>query len=247
MKRTIAILTVALTLSMLTGTPQNAQAQQRQPQTQKAPPTQKGTVAEVKKKGRLTSLMIQSEGGGAPFEVLISPKIQFAVEAKGDLGFLRDRQIVSGTGTLTNQMLFVKNWTVHVGPLAKRTKPFVKEAPKRVGQSVNSYDLAGMIQSRQQDTRFKEYETLSLNIAQLKKAPVFIDKDATVTVSTTETDSIEEGTPVEYIQVPAAGGRLQVASLKVKLKEPLKSEEFFEEQESKSKSKSRRRTTSSSK
>ena len=245
MRRIIAILSVAYAIILLPGSGSEALGQQ--PRAQKAPPTQKGTVAEVKKKGRLTVLMIQSEGGGAPFEVVVTPKIQFAVEAKGDLGFLRDRQYVSGTGTLTNKMLFVKNWTVHVGPLAKRTKPFVKEAPKRVGQSVNSYDLYGMVQSRQQDAKFEEYETLSLNIAQLRKAPVsvYIDKDATVTVSTTETDDIEEGTPVEYIQVPAAGGRYQVASLKVKLKEPLKSEEFFKQDESKSKS--RRRTSSASK
>ena len=54
----------------------NRQPQQAQP---KAPPTQKGTVAEVKKKGRLTSLMILSEGGGAPFEVIVSPKVQFYI------------------------------------------------------------------------------------------------------------------------------------------------------------------------
>lgn len=243
MKLTTSLLITAIALTFLSQSAPDASAQQRQPQAQKAPPSLKGTVAEVKKKGRLTSLVILSEAGGDPFEVLVSPKIQFSVEAKGDLGFLRDRQIVTGTGTLTNQMLFVKKWTVHVGPLAKRTKPTVKKAPNRVGQSTSAYDIAGMVMSRQQDEKFADYETLTLNIAQLKKAPVYIDKDATVTVSTTETDLVEEGTPVEYIQVPAAGGRYVVAALRVLLKEELKSEEFFKEDDSKKKS-SRRRTTS---
>lgn len=244
MRRSVAILIAAYAVSMLPGSAQEAVAQlNQQAQPRKAPPTLKGTVAEVKKKGRLTSLMILSEGGGAPFEVIVSPKIQFSVEAKGDLGFLRDRQIVTGTGTLTNQMLFVKKWTVHVGPLAKRTKPSVKEAPKRVGQSLNSYDIAGMIMSRQQDEKFPDYETLTLNVAQLKKAPVYIDKGATVTVSTTATDTVEEGTPVEYVQVPAPGGRYRVAALRVLIKEPLKSEEFFKEDDSKKKKTSRRTST----
>jgi hypothetical protein len=244
MKLSTSILFAAFASSLLVGSTPDVQAQgNQQGKAQKPPPSLKGTVAEVKKKGRLTSLVIKSEAGGDPITVLISPKIQFSVEAKGDLGFLCDRQIVTGTGVLTNQMLFVKKWTVHVGPLAKRTKPRVAKAPNRIGQSTNAYDLAGMIMSRQQDEKFADYETLTLNVAQLKKAPVYIDKGATVTVSTTETDMIEEGTPVEYVQVPAAGGRVQIVAVRVLLKEALKSEEFFKEDDKKSKSK-RRRTTS---
>jgi len=244
MKLSTSILLAMFASILLMGSTPDVHAQgNQQRKAQKPPPSLKGTVVEVKKKGRLTSLVIKSEAGGDPITVLISPKIQFSVEAKGDLGFLRDRQIVSGTGVLTNQMLFVKKWTVHVGPLAKRTKPQVVKAPNRIGQSTNAYDLSGMIMSRQQDEKFAEYETLTLNVAQLKKAPVYIDKGATVTVSTTETDMIEEGTPVEYVQVPAAGGRFRIAAVRVLLKEVLKSEEFFKEDDKKSKSK-RRRTTS---
>lgn len=241
MKFSTTTLFAAIACALLLGSTRDAQAQQGQ--AQKPPPALKGTVAEVKQKGRLTTLVILSEAGGDPIEVLVSPKIQFSVEAKGDLGFLRDRQIVTGTGTLTNQMLFVKKWTVHVGPLAKRTKPAVTKAPNRIGQSTNAYDLSGMIMSRQQDEKFAEYETLTLNVAQLKKSPVYIDKGATVTVSTTDTDMIEEGTPVEYVQVAAAGGRYKIAAVRVLLKDALKSDEFFKEDDKKSKGK-RSRTTS---
>ena len=204
------------------------------------PTVTKGTVAEVIRKGRATSLMIMSEAGGDPISVPITPRIQFAVQAKGDLGFLTEKQVVSGKGTLTNKSLFVKAWTVHVGLSAKKIKPFVKESAKAIGQSRNSYDFAGTISSRQQDKDYPDFETVITNIRQLKNGPVYIDKGATVTVSMTETELVEEGAKVEFIANFLKGGRIQVVGLKVLLDKPLKSEEFFKESEKKS---TRRRTS----
>jgi hypothetical protein len=208
---------------------------------QQQPTVTKGTVAEVIRKGRATSLVILSEAGGDPITVPITPRLQFAVEAKGDLGFLAEKQVVSGKGTLTNKSLFVKNWTVHVGLSARKIKPFVKESAKAVGQSQNSYDFAGTVSSRQQDTDYPDYETLITNISQLKRGPIYIDKGATVTVSMTETERVEEGAKIEYIANFAKGGRVQVVGLRVLLDKPLKSEEFFKESEKKT---TRRRTSS---
>ena len=210
-------------------------------QVQEQPTITKGTVVEVVSKGRSTSLVILSEAGGDPITVPITPRIQFAVEAKGDLGFLAEKQVVSGKGTLTNKSLFVKGWTVHVGLAARKIKPFVKESAKAVGQSQNSYDFAGTISTRQQDTDYPEYETVVTNIVQLKRGPIYIDKDATVTVSMTETELVEEGAKVEFIAKYLNGGRVQVTALRVLLDKPLKAEEFFKKDESKS---TKRRTSS---
>ncbi|MDA0283061.1 MAG: hypothetical protein O3B13_12160 [Planctomycetota bacterium] len=193
----------------------------------------KGTVAEVIRKGRATSLVILSEAGGEPVTVPITPRLQFAVEAKGDSAFLAEKQVVSGTGTLTNKSLFVKNWTVYVGLAAKKIRPFAKQAGKAIGQSQNSYEIAGTVTSRQQDKDYPEYETLGTNIRELQNQPVYIDKGATVTVSMTETDLVEEGAKVEFVQLPAKGGRFQIVALKVLLEEPLKAEEFFKKDEKK--------------
>jgi hypothetical protein len=209
----------------------SAQFDQQKPQQ---PTVTKGTVAEVIRKGRATSLMILSEAGGDPIAVLITPRIQFAVQAKGDLGFLAEKQVVSGKGTLTNKSLFVKEWTVHVGLSAKKIKPFVKESAKAIGQSQNSYDFAGTITSRQQDKDYPDFETVITNVAQLKRGPIYIDKGATVTVSMTETELVEEGDKVEFIANLAKNGRLQITGLKVLLDNPLKAEEFFKEPEKKS-------------
>ena len=208
---------------------------------QQKPTVTKGTVAEVVRKGRATSLVILSEAGGDPITVPITPRLQFAVQAKGDLAFLAEKQVVSGKGTLTNKSLFVKQWTVHVGLSARKMKSFVKESAKATGQSQNSYDFAGTVSSRQQDKDYPDYETLITDIRQIKGKPIYIDKGATVTVSMTETELVEEGAKVEYIANFAKNGRVQIVGLKVLLDKPLKAEEFFKKSEKKT---TRRRVSS---
>lgn len=230
-----------LALSILAVVENQAAAQARQPQqgTTQQPQkpsylTSKGTLGEVKKKGRATVLVIIPEVGD-PLEVIVTPKIQFAVEAKGDEGFLREKQVVSGTGTLTNKLLFVKNWKVHVGLTARKMKSGIVKADKQIGQSVNSYILQGKVTKRQQDKDYPEYETLILNIRDLRGQPVYIDKNPTVTVSSSDAKMAKPGAPVEYYQVPSAGNRFKVIGVKVMLEDALKSAEFFAEEDKKKK------------
>ncbi|MDA0586457.1 MAG: hypothetical protein O2820_00440 [Planctomycetota bacterium] len=209
-----------------------AQATKKEAPNQEPPKpdyiTVKGTVVEINEKsGRVVSVDILGEGGGDPVTVAITPRIQFAVEGKGDDGFLRERVVVSGTGTLTNNLLFVKDWTVHLGVAARKLRSGVQKADKAIGQSVNSYFLQGPIKSRQQDKDYEEYETLTLTIPALKGQPVYIDKGASVTVRITDASAVEKGAPVELHQKPGRGGRLETIGLKVILEEPLKAEEYF--------------------
>lgn len=233
----LSVFSGALLVSMAT----DAFAQLDNKKGLQAPQITKGTVDDIIRKGRATSLVIKSEAGGNPITVPITPRLQFAVQAKGDDGFLTEKQVVSGTGTLTNELLFVKVWTVHVGLAARKVKPFVKKSGKTVGQSQNSYDFAGTISSRQQDKDYPDYQTLATNIRQLKGQPIYIDKGATVTVSMTETDLVEKGAKVEFIQQVLKNGRIQIVGLRVLLDKPLKAEEFL----NKDKPKTPRRKTSS--
>lgn len=218
-------------------------AQKKQATNQPPKPnyvTVKGTVVEInEKRGRVISLDILGEGGGDPVTVPITPKIQFAVEGKGDDGFLRERAVVSGTGTLTNNLLFVKSWTVHLGVAARRLPSGVKKADKSIGQSVNSYFVQGPVKSRQKDKAYEDYETLTLTIPALKGQPVYIDKGASVTVRITDASAVEKGASVEMYQQPGRGGRLQTVGLKVLLEEPLKAEEYFAKEDEKKKKKKR--------
>jgi hypothetical protein len=215
------------------GRPQQGQGAQQTP-PKPAYLTSKGTLGEVRKKGRTAVLVIVPEVG-EPIEVILTSKIHFEIEAKGDEGFLREKQIVSGTGTLTNKMLFVKNWKVHVGLSARKIKTGVVKAGKKIGQSVNAFHLTAMITKRQQDKDYPEYETLTLNLRELRGQPVYIDKNPTVTVSTTDTSMAKVGSPVEYYQVPAPGNRFKVIGVKIMLEDALKSEEYFAKTDKKKK------------
>ncbi len=240
----------AVALVLLVGARAEAQFGNQQRPNQRNQPQQpeitesKGTVAEVVKKGRSLTLMIKSEAGGAPIPVAITPRLNFAIEAKADDGFLRERQVVSGRGTLTNQALFVKNWTVHLGPTARRMRGGVQKAAKVIGESVNSYDVLGEIVTRQTDPDYPEYESLTLKVPALKGKPVYIDKGATVTASVPDTSKIAAGDECTITHTLAPNGQPVLLSLKVMLSEEMKSEDYFAKEDEKSTRTSRRRRPS---
>ena len=114
----------------------SAQAQNDNKSEEQAGPQKvSGIIGEVKRKGKAVSLVILSESGGEPITIPITPRVPFAIEAKGDLGFLQGKQVVSGTGTLTGGNLFVKKWTVHVGLAAKKMRPSVTKSASMTGIS----------------------------------------------------------------------------------------------------------------
>jgi hypothetical protein len=221
----------------------NQKNQPRQPEVTES----KGTIAEVVRKGRALTLMIKSEAGGEPIPVAITPRLQFALEAKADDGFLREKQVVSGRGVYTNESLFVKNWTVYLGPSARRMRGGVQKAEEVVGESVNSYDVLGPVVSRQQDTDYPEYQTLTLNVPALKGKPVYIDKGATVTARLEDTSKITAGNECKVTHTLAPNGLPVILGVKVMLDEELKAEDYFTEEEEKPSRTSRRRPSAAAK
>ncbi len=220
----------------------NNQQQQRGNQPKQPEITEtKSSIAEVVRKGRALTLMIKSELGGEPIPVAITPRLQFAIEANADDGFLREKQVVSGRGVLTNESLFVKEWTVYLGPNARRMRGGVQKAERVVGESVNSYDVLGPIVSRQQDTDYPEYETLTLNVPALKGKPVYIDKGATVTARIEDASKIAAGNECVVTHTLAPNGAPVVLGVKVILDEELKADDYFTEEEEKPSRTSRRR------
>lgn len=203
----------------------------------------KSSIAEVVRKGRALTLLIKSELGGDPIPVAITPRLQFAIEAKADDGFLREKQVVSGRGVLTNESLFVKDWTVYLGPSARRMRGGVQKAERVVGESVNSYDVLGPIVSRQQDTDYPEYETLTLNVPALKGKSVYIDKGATVTARIEDASKIAAGNECVVTHTLAPNGAPVVLGVKVTLDEELKADDYFTEEEKPSRTSRRRPAT----
>jgi hypothetical protein len=248
--RPLVFLAVAICLLVPTRTEAQFKNQQQQRGNQPKQPEiteTKSSIAEVVRKGRALTLLIKSELGGDPIPVAITPRLQFAIEAKADDGFLREKQVVSGRGVLTNESLFVKNWTVYLGPSARRMRGGVQKAERVVGESVNSYDVLGPIVSRQQDTDYPEYETLTLNVPALKGKPVYIDKGATVTARIEDASKIAAGNECVVTHTVAPNGAPVVLGVKVMLDEELKADDYFTEEEEKPSRTSRRRSATARK
>lgn len=215
-----------------------AQAQ-RQPE-QPAVPTIKGTVSEVKKKGTQTTLVIVSELGGDPFEVAISPMMQFAIEAKGDVGFVREKQFASGAGFVTNGNLYVQKWTVHVGSNSKRMAAGVRNLPdvddkgdKKALAGVKYVEVSGQILSLKPGEDDPNKLIAMLKVGGPKGSPAYFEKNAVVTVSTNDTALLKDGAEVEFIAGPGGSPkRPKILALKVILPDAMKSDEFFKADES---------------
>lgn len=234
-----ACLWAVLAAVVCVGSSRFAQAQAQKQPEQPVVPTIKGTVSEVKKKGPQTILVIVSELGGDPFEVPISPMLQFAIEAKGDLGFVRDKQFATGTGFVSNNTLFVQKWTVHVGSNSKRMQPGVRNLPdadekgeKKALAGVKYVEVSGPIMLVKATEDDPNKQQAILKVGGPKGTPAMFEKTAAVTVSTNDTALLKDGADVEYIAVGGTPKKPKIAALKVILAEAMKSDDFFKAEES---------------
>lgn len=200
--------------------------------------TSKGTIAEVKKKGTLTTLVVLGEFGGDPFDVILLPTLPFAVEAKGDIGFMREKQFVVGTGFVSNGTLNVQKWTVHVGSNAKKMQPNSRQLvdpddSKKPLAGVKYYEVGAVLMSVKPDEDDPARQVALLKGPTQKPSPAYFEKNAAITVSTNDASLIKDGLEVEYVVTGGTAKRPKLGGLKVMLDKPLKSDEFFAAEETK--------------
>ena len=199
--------------------------------------TTKGTIAEVKKKGTLTTLVVLSELGGDPFDVPLLPTLPLAIEAKGDSGFLREKQFVVGTGFVSNGTLNVQKWTVHVGSNAKKmtasTRQLDLDDSKKPLAGVKYYEVGAFLMSVKPDEDDPARQVAMLKAGPPKGTAAFFEKNAAITVSTNDVSLIKDGLEVEYYIAGGTAKRPKLGGLKVTLGTALKSEEFFAAEEAK--------------
>ncbi len=219
-----------------------AAAEAQAPKKPEAPtiPSFLGTLTEVKKKGMQTILTITPElGGTEPFELPVTPMLGMAIEAKGDSGFLREKQFVSATGFVNNGTFLVEKWTVHVGPATKKMQPGTRPLPdtdengeKKPQAGVKFVEVTAQLMSINPDKDDASRSVAVLKIGGPKGTPASFDSKAPITVRSSDPAMLKEGSEMEYY--PVAGGnpkRPKVVAVKVKLAEALKSEEFFAAEE----------------
>lgn len=206
----------------------SAQIQQQQQQQQQAaePEPVRGKVVSVGKKGRIPLLTVETDSGEQ--EILITPKVDFSITAPGDETFVVPGLYVTGKAVESNKMYFAKEITVHVG---QKGRSGMAKAPAAVGESVNSYLIAGEIAARQQSEEYPEYEVILLKIG--RGQPVFLEKDLEVTVSLNDPEQIPEDAAVELHGRLLKNGTMIVQKATVVLTEPLKAEDVLPKAEEK--------------
>lgn len=197
-----------------------------------------GTLGEVKKKGMQTLVTITPELGGDAFEFPLTPMIALAIEAKGDSGFLREKQFVTGTGFVNNGTLLIEKWTVHVGPATKKMQPSSRQLPdtdengeKRPQAGVKFLEVTAQLMSLTPDKDDPGRSIAMLKVGGPKGTPASFDSKAPITVRSSDPAMLKEGSELEYVPVGGTAKRPKIAAIKVKLAEALKSEEFFAAEE----------------
>jgi len=189
-------------------------AQGKSKKTAIEPEKKTGKIADVEKKGRASTLTIE-EADGEKFDVMVTGKMKFVVNAKGDTEFFKHpRTFVSSDSIVySNNKFFGKKFTVHLG----NTPAAVVEPDP---DNAEVYNIAGPIVDSD-ETSF----TITANGSPYK---VNFEQGAAVDVAveSTEPEHAAVGSAIE-VEGNSRGGKFHPTSVVVTLEKPLVAEEVF--------------------
>ncbi len=189
--------------------------------------TKTGVIKNVTQKGRLTKMTIEDDQGGE-YEISITPKVDFQIQAPGDKGFIAKGQFIQGQGVLTNKRIYLSAVTVFFVSSGKKIsrRGGISKAPVKSGQSQNAYLVSGTIIANQADEDFPDYELVALREA--SRGPfLMLEKKVKVTVATSDISFLPENAKIRMQVLPLRGGRFTLKKATVKLSKPIKSEDVF--------------------
>jgi len=183
----------------------------------------KGTVDEIKKKGRSTILSVKYDNGLTK-DIAVTPKINLMITGKGTDEMLKAKQFVSTVATKSNDMFFTKEIVLHM-TTGRKPKSTFAPAPKKVGRSVNSFTISGSVISFGDDADFKDYKALSVKVGS-KTGKILIEKGYKITVASNDTSLIKKGAKIEVEGKPGRGGRFTISKTTIPLNKEFKPEDF---------------------
>lgn len=191
------------------------------------PPTVTGKLVEITSRGRTHTVVVESSDG-EKHEFRVTGKTDFAIVAPATEKLLREDQYVRVEGVATNQRMFGKQFAVLVRHSGRMPKPAIAKAPKKVGRSLNTYFVSGPIISRQQDTDYPDFETITIKVGGKKGTNVYLDKGYRVTARSNNPELAEPGSAVTVIGKPGRGGRVDVVSVEIRRTTPFPEEDAAE-------------------
>lgn len=217
----IHLLAVVLVLSSMN--PVDAQ-QAPNAQNTNQPPKVEGTVTEVKEQGRTKSIVVTNDQGQT-LEIPLN-RVSVDIKGNGDKGFVQKGAYIGAEGVLTNDMIFVTTVNVLVPPKGQKLpRGKVSKAPRRAGNSQNTYQVVGTIQALQANPDYPDYTMLAIDAP--GKFPVInLEKNYQVKVVAMDPELIEVGQTVE-LEGRVLRGKFVPSKITVNRKEAFKSEEVF--------------------
>jgi hypothetical protein len=168
-----------------------------------------GTVTEIEKKGKATTLSIDKEGGGN-LEVLVTPRLKFSVTGNGDTGLIQPKSVLSSEKIVkTNNELFGHQFTLHVG----NPPPF---SVKREPGGGDWYHVCGQVVAM-------DDKSVTLNFGASGGTQKLTFEEGTepeVTVISNDPDLVVEGSKVE-LEGMTRGSKFIPSKVTVTLEKPL--------------------------
>jgi hypothetical protein len=187
--------------------------------------TKKGTIIEVKEKGRGKVLVIEIDGKQQ--DVPVTPKLVLEVLAAGDAGFVRPGQFLTASAIMSNKNLFIKELTIQLLPAGQKPPAGrIAKGPALEGGTMLGYTVSGLITGVQPDKDYPDHVDVELKTTG-SNAPIMLEPGYTVTVSNSDTAMIPANAPADFRVAPLRGGRFNVMAITVRLEQPLVADEFF--------------------
>jgi len=189
--------------------------------------TKTGTITKVTQKGRLVQLVVKDDQGDE-LELLITPKVEFQIQSTGDKGFVTKGQFLQGTGTLSNQKIFLSEVTVHIVLPGRKSvkRGGIVPAKAQAGQSKNSYLVSGTIAAHQTDKDYPDYELIAIREA--ARGPfLMLKKDVKIKVVSSDISLLPKNAKIRMEGIPLRSGRFNLKKATVQLSKALKSEDLL--------------------
>ena len=195
-------------------------------QAQAPEPAITGTLKSIEAAGRLTQITV-TDDQGQDYEVKLNARTDFQIRGSGDAGFVVPGQYLEGTGTLTNEQLFIQSVTIRPVMPGKRStrRGGIAKLPPRPGQSKSAYMVGGEIEAIGPAPDYPDYTAVKLKA--VRGPVIMLEKNYQLTIISDNPELLTEGATVElYGKAPPRNGQFNASGVLVKV-EKLDSKEIL--------------------
>jgi len=189
---------------------------------QSGPPVEAGRILEIETKGKLTTLKIES-ALGETYDVKLTPQINFFITGAGDTGFIQPGAYIEGRGTKSNEPVFLQKVTVYLLPKGKRPPAGkVQKASAADGESLNIYDVSGVVNTVGPADGYPEYTAIGLKVAG-RAPPVWLEPTCQIEVASADPEHTAVGADLEMAMKVLRGGKKMPVAIRIRRETPFSS------------------------